>query len=398
MADVLAVRTDIDRRRIQPVSDLLGRHCGRRIVSAAFTLFLVELVAGLGLVMVPWSQGASASTLSVAGGIGLILMAVMASALGGYIAGRLRTRWVGIKTDEVYFRDTAHGLLAWAVGTIILATVLASAAGTMVSSVTQGASSNPALVPDRNSYYVDSLFRSDRRCGSEPGRAEQANAEASRLFARAVTQAPSSPGTTARASRKWSRRAPGCRSRKPSSASTRSSRRPRPRLIRRARRPPRWRSGWRPRCSPARSRHRSQRSKAGASGTIEPSREARPRAGAGGLLPVHGFQRREKLRPCGRSFVTIAFGCSLDACASAPEHVRRQNARQRQKSASRMMMGSGMPKSQSKRPRPKPMMSSRSVFGASTPPRRQSSVRGVKQSRGPCDRLTSGVEPCAVPP
>lgn len=167
------------------------------VTSAAFTLFLVELVAGLGLVSVsPWSNsGASASTLSIAGGIALILMAVMSSTLGGYIAGRLRTRWVGIHTDEVFFRDTAHGLLAWAVGTIILATVLASAAGSLISAVTQGASSvtqgaasNPSLVPDRNAYYVDALFRSDRPAPANADAArEQTSAEAARLMARALT-------------------------------------------------------------------------------------------------------------------------------------------------------------------------------------------------------------------
>jgi len=159
------------------------------IASAAFTLFLVELVAGLGLVMVsPWSnQGASASTLSIGGGIGLVLMAVMASALGGYIAGRLRTRWVGLHTDETYFRDTAHGFLAWAVGTIILATVLASAAGTMVSSFAQGASANPNLVPDKNSYSVDQLFRSNQPpAANQGGSTQDTNAEASRLFARGL--------------------------------------------------------------------------------------------------------------------------------------------------------------------------------------------------------------------
>ena len=178
---------------------------------------------GLGLVMVsPWSnQGASASTLSVAGGIGLILMAVMASALGGYIAGRLRTRWVGIKTDEVYFRDTAHGLLAWAVGTIILATVLASAAGTIVTSVTQGAASNPALVPDRNSYYVDSLFSSDRPAPPNAAGAEQTNAEASRLFTRALT-----PGTEFTGNDRTRMRATGGGAHRAVAAGSRAARRP----------------------------------------------------------------------------------------------------------------------------------------------------------------------------
>jgi hypothetical protein len=192
MSDVVAIQSGMLPEESSKSAVSWGAIAAGGIASAAFTLFLVELVAGLGLVMVsPWSgQGASATTLSIAGGIALILMSVMASALGGYIAGRLRTRWVGIKTDEVYFRDTAHGLLAWAVGTIILATVLASAAGTMVSSVTQGLSSNPGLVPDRTSYYVDSLFSSDRTAAPGAPAAEQGNAEASRLLGRALT-----PGT-----------------------------------------------------------------------------------------------------------------------------------------------------------------------------------------------------------
>src|SRR5262245_25435297 len=142
MADVVAIQTDVIPEESSRSSVSWGAVLAGGVASAAFTLFLVELVAGLGLVVVsPWSnQGASASTLSVAGGIALILMAVMASALGGYIAGRLRTRWVGLHTDETYFRDSAHGFMAWAVGTLLTATVLASAAGILVGSVVGGAS------------------------------------------------------------------------------------------------------------------------------------------------------------------------------------------------------------------------------------------------------------------
>ena len=97
MSDVVAIQTGILPEKSSKSAVSWGAIAAGGILSAAFTLFLVELVAGLGLVMVsPWSKpGASASTLSVAGGIGLVLMAVMASALGGFIAGRLRTRWVG---------------------------------------------------------------------------------------------------------------------------------------------------------------------------------------------------------------------------------------------------------------------------------------------------------------
>ena len=161
------------------------------VAAAAFTLFLLHLVAGLGLVSVsPWSNsGASTTTMHVAGGITLILMAVMSSALGGYLAARLRTKWVGIHTDEVYFRDSAHGLLAWAFATLITATVLASAAGAIasgVAGVAQGAAANPATA-DRNGYLVDTLFRSDRpmNAGDQPA-AQAASGEASRILARGL--------------------------------------------------------------------------------------------------------------------------------------------------------------------------------------------------------------------
>jgi hypothetical protein len=161
------------------------------VVSAAFSLFLLHLVAGLGLVSVsPWQgSGASTTTLHVGGGIGLVLIAVMASALGGYLAARLRTRWVGIHTDEVYFRDSAHGVLAWAFATIISATVLVSAAGGIAGSVMQGATSNPALVPDRNAYLVDTPFRSDRPATGDQASLQQANGEASRILARGLAPA-----------------------------------------------------------------------------------------------------------------------------------------------------------------------------------------------------------------
>jgi len=187
MVDVVAIQADGLPEESGASAVSWGAIAAGGVAAAAFTLFLVELVAGLGLVMVsPWSnQGASAATVSVAGGIALILMAVMACALGGFITGRLRTRWVGLHTDEVYFRDTAHGFMAWAFGTIITAAVLASAAGVIVSAA-GGAASNPALVPDKNSYYVDTLFRSSQPVSANPGVIDATNGEVSRLFTRGL--------------------------------------------------------------------------------------------------------------------------------------------------------------------------------------------------------------------
>jgi hypothetical protein len=108
---------------------------------------------------------------------------LLASGMGGYLAGRLRTRWVGIHTDEVYFRDTAHGFLAWAVATIATAALLTSTIGNIVSGGAQagaavaggaaaavaagGAAAGPHMMgnpgdgPGGMSYFVDSLFRKD---------------------------------------------------------------------------------------------------------------------------------------------------------------------------------------------------------------------------------------------
>ena len=86
----------------------------------------------------------------------------MASALGGFLTGRLRVRWTRSPLDEVYFRDTAHGVLAWAFATVMGAALLASAA-TVVGS---GAAANPGPTSANNANditapFLDRLFRPD---------------------------------------------------------------------------------------------------------------------------------------------------------------------------------------------------------------------------------------------
>jgi len=115
---------------------------GGAFVSASLALILLALGTGLGLSSVsPWSNlGASASTVGKGAIVWLILTQIMASALGGYLAGRLRTKWVNVHTDEVYFRDTAHGFLVWAVGMVITAAFLASAASSFAGGAAQWSS------------------------------------------------------------------------------------------------------------------------------------------------------------------------------------------------------------------------------------------------------------------
>ena len=166
---------------------------GGVFVAAAFSLILLALGAGLGLSAVsPFSNvGASASAVGTAAIVWLILTEVVASALGGYLTGRLRTKWAVIHTDEVYFRDTANGFLAWAVALVITVTFLTSAAASMVGSVAQIRSSTDgsgivAGASDPNAYYVDTLFRSDRVGSGNTDVAAQA--EAGRIFANALRQ------------------------------------------------------------------------------------------------------------------------------------------------------------------------------------------------------------------
>jgi hypothetical protein len=81
---------------------------------AAFgvTIILLTLGPGLGLATVsPWSlTNQSPTTFGTVAAIWLVITQWLSSAFGGYLAGRLRTKWVGIRTEEVFFRDTEAGL------------------------------------------------------------------------------------------------------------------------------------------------------------------------------------------------------------------------------------------------------------------------------------------------
>jgi hypothetical protein len=94
----------------------------------------------------------------------LIITQIVASAMGGYLAGRLRTKWVNVHTDEVYFRDTAHGFLVWAVGLVVTASLLATAATSLAGGSAQQSSGTTATRSDEmsglNDYFIDTLMRS----------------------------------------------------------------------------------------------------------------------------------------------------------------------------------------------------------------------------------------------
>ena len=108
------------------------------VAAIALSLILLMLGAGFGLAAVsPWpGVGPKPTTFTIAAGIWIIILQWLSSALGGYIAGRMRTRWQGLHTNEVFFRDTAHGLLTWATATIII-TFVAVLSGSLTSYVSE---------------------------------------------------------------------------------------------------------------------------------------------------------------------------------------------------------------------------------------------------------------------
>src|ERR1700753_1556838 len=131
--------------------------------SLALTLVLLSFGAGMGFAVVsPWgTAGVSATTFKIGAVLYFIVMAMISSAVGGYLAGRLRSKWVGVHTTEVQFKDTAHGFLAWAVASALGAALLASPAssllGNALGGATQAAASSASSGPMAG--YVDALLR-----------------------------------------------------------------------------------------------------------------------------------------------------------------------------------------------------------------------------------------------
>ncbi|MRS13437.1 hypothetical protein GJV06_00790 [Enterobacteriaceae bacterium RIT691] len=146
------------------------------VAAASLALILLILGAGLGLTTVsPWEHhGLSAGTVGIAAIAWLTFTQIVASGMGGYLSGRLRTKWVDVHTDEVYFRDTAHGLLSWSVALLVSAVLLTATVGSIiggsakvVGSVAGGAAVATAgaatgMASGQGSsmgYFVHSLFR-----------------------------------------------------------------------------------------------------------------------------------------------------------------------------------------------------------------------------------------------
>ncbi len=178
------------------------------VVASATTIVLAVLGAGIGLTSIsPWTNsGVSGTTFSIITAIGLIVVQWLSSGLGGFVTGRLRTKWVGVHNHEVFFRDTAHGLLTWAVVTLLGAVLLGSATSSLVgggvravSSVAggaaQGASSLASTAASSLSGYdLDTLFRSEK---PDAANAQQTVEQAGRILSNGIANGDVPPADRA---------------------------------------------------------------------------------------------------------------------------------------------------------------------------------------------------------
>ena len=171
-------------------------------VAVSITLVLVALGSGIGFASIsPWpGRGMSVTSFAITTAIWLIVTQWIAAALGGYIAGRLRTRWIGTHTHEIFFRDTAHGLITWAVATVVILSVAAgsaaSGAGAGLHAAADAASMGGQAMASQaaNAYSVDKLFRSSGSTaggstggGSTAGVSSDPRLETAHIVANAAT-------------------------------------------------------------------------------------------------------------------------------------------------------------------------------------------------------------------
>ncbi|QIG47087.1 hypothetical protein G5V57_04600 [Nordella sp. HKS 07] len=174
--------------------------------AVAATAVLVLLGSGLGLTLIsPWSgESAGLATVAASTAIWLVVVQWLSSALGGYLSGRLRTKWVGVHSDEVFFRDTAHGFMAWAMATLLIIglvgihTTMLLGAGTHVAASVAGGAANAASQTaqannqnEATGYLVDSLLRpaDPARLTTTGAEADQAaSAQASRILVMGALQ------------------------------------------------------------------------------------------------------------------------------------------------------------------------------------------------------------------
>ena len=199
-----ANRLDDDHRVTTPVTAVSwGAIIAGAVAAVVISLILIALGAGFGLSSVsPWfHSNQSTDAFPLAAALWLVVVQWLSAALGGYLTGRLRIRWIGLHTHEVAFRDTVHGFLAWATATVVGAALLGSAVSGLLGGATQAtatlasgaAQTTAASYREIQDYATDSLFRPSTP-GPNDSLTPDTRAQVTRIFLRgSATGAISAP-------------------------------------------------------------------------------------------------------------------------------------------------------------------------------------------------------------
>ena len=184
------------------------------LAAIAVTFIVVALGSGIGLSFASPYSGPSATAMTVAAAVWLVMAETMGFATGGYLAGRLRSPAHDGVIGETTFRDAAQGLIVWAIGVVTMALlagwVSIFAAGTTAQVAATAASrsepANATAASAPTDYFVDLLFRPSpstataagqrpgtetvgiAAAGGQPALSSEARAEITRILARSVAQ------------------------------------------------------------------------------------------------------------------------------------------------------------------------------------------------------------------
>lgn len=136
----------------------------------AFSLFMFILGTGLGFSIVsPWAAyGVSAASFGLSAIIWITLTNLLASVFGGYMAGRLRPKWLQTHTDEIRFRDAAHGFLVWAIATFLMVTTISSTLETLVKGGASATSTAVSVAGNALSGATGALFQAGSSLSESP--------------------------------------------------------------------------------------------------------------------------------------------------------------------------------------------------------------------------------------
>ena len=132
----------------------------------AFVLHSFAIAIGLSVSSTAPTWRDASFALVFLSGLYILLAALASYGFGGYVAARLRARLAGAPVEDVEFRDGMHGILVWALATLLTGLLALAALQALPRlAAPSGASAASSSVASENiiASDLDRLFRGERR-------------------------------------------------------------------------------------------------------------------------------------------------------------------------------------------------------------------------------------------